>query len=140
MTCTDICVSYVLEKGKYVTLLIFKAIVGWCREFLNNRVQHVVFHNKASYVAPVTSGVPLGSVLSPILFLVFIKNMPECIKSKCRLFTDDNIVYRTITFVADSATLQKDLDSLQNWELAWDMSFNSSKCNTIDITRKTKVI
>ena len=108
----------------------------WIKSFLSNRTQRVVVDGEYSEPAPVTSGVPQGSVLGPILFLVFINDMPNCIKSQCRLFADDTIVYREISSTADTAILQEDLDALQNWEKRWGMSFNPSKCNTITITRK----
>ena len=83
-----------------------------------------------------TSGVPQGSVLGPILFLVFINDLPKCVGSSCRLFADDTIVYKEISSPADSAALQQDLEALRRWEERWGMSFNPSKCNTINITRK----
>ena len=133
----------VVPHSKLLYKLDYYGIRGlpleWIRSFLNDRVQRVAIDDKASDVALVTSGVPQGSVLGPILFLIFINDMPECINSKCRLFADDSIVYRTITSVADSIALQKDLDSLHEWEVTWGMSFNPSKCNTMNIARKTKV-
>ena len=133
----------VVPHSKLLYKLDYYGIRGlpleWIRSFLNDRVQRVAVDDKASDVAPVISGVPQGSVLGPILFLVFINDMPECINSKCRLFADNSIVYRTITSVADSIAIQKDLDSLHEWEVTWGMSFNSSKCNTMNIARKTKV-
>ena len=68
----------------------------WISSFLSNRTQQVVVGGEFSDVAPVTSGVPQGSVLGTILFLVFINDMPECVNSKCRLFADDSIIYRTV--------------------------------------------
>ena len=68
----------------------------WFDNFLSGRTQQVMVDGKLSDIAPVTSGVPQGSVLGPILFLVFINDMPECIKSNARLFADDTIVYRRI--------------------------------------------
>ena len=133
----------VVPHSKLLYKLDYYGIHGlplqWIRSFLNDRVQHVAVDNKASDVAPVTSGVQQGSVLGQIIFLVFINDMPECINSKCRLFEDDSIVYRTITSVADSTALQNDLDSLHEWEVTWGMSFNPSKCNTMNIARETKV-
>ena len=64
----------------------------WISSFLSNQMQQVVVDGEFSDIAPVTSGVPQGSVLGPILFLVFINNMPECVNSQCRLFADDSII------------------------------------------------
>jgi hypothetical protein len=110
----------------------------WIESFLADRTQRVVVDGQKSDPAPVTSGVPQGSVLGPILFLVYINDMPECITSNCRLFADDTIVYREVNCDADALLLQQDLDALQHWEKKWGMSFNPTKCNTINITRKKK--
>ena len=110
----------------------------WIASFLSERSQRVVVDNEFSDEAPVTSGVPQGSVLGPILFLVFINDMPKVVKSNCRLFADDSIVYREISTDRDRDILQADLDRLHQWELDWGMSFNPSKCNTMHITRKSQ--
>ena len=110
--------------------------LDWIGSFLSDRSQRVVVEGEQSDPAPVTSGVPQGSVLGPILFLVFINDLPKAINSSCRLFADDTIVYREISSPTDSAALQHNLEALQCWEKRWGMSFNPSKCNTINITRK----
>ena len=110
--------------------------LDWIGSFLSDRSQRVVVEGEQSDPAPVTSGVPQGSVLGPILFLVFINDLPKAINSSCRLFADDTIVYREISSPTDSAALQHDLEALQCWEKRWGMSFNPSKCNTINITWK----
>ena len=89
---------------------------------------------------PVCSGVPQGSVLGPILFLIYINDLPEAITSEVRLFADDTALYLTIEGEKDSATLQHDLDKLFVWERQWDMEFNPSKCQVIQVTGSRKPI
>ena len=74
-----------------------------------------------------TSGVPQGSVLGPLLFLLYINDLPENIQSQVRLFADDTAVYLTVTNMQDSQVLQSDLESLQHWERTWDIEFNPGK-------------
>ena len=111
------------------------ATLRWISSFLHERTQRVVVDDQTSDEAPVTSGVPQGSVLGPILFLVYINNMPEYIKFSCRLFADDSIIYRVIQGLQDCATLRDDLDRLHQWELDWGMSFNPSKCNIMNVSK-----
>ena len=73
-----------------------------------------------------TSGVPQGSVLGPILFLVYINDLPDELSSQVRLFADDTAVYLTIGGADDGKVLQNDLDRLSVWEDRWDMEFNHS--------------
>ena len=89
---------------------------------------------------PVCSGVPQGSVLGPTLFLIYINDLPKTITSKVRLFADDTALYLTIESEKGSATLQHDLDKLFVWERQWDMEFNPSKCQVIQVTGSRKPI
>lgn len=116
-------------------------ILNWTQSFLLGRSQTVVLDGGVSTEVPVTSGVPQGSVLGPLLFLVYINQLPESIsKSQVRLFADDTAVFLTINSKYDCVSLQKDLDTLQVWEKAWDMEFNPSKCQVLHITRNKTVI
>ena len=81
-----------------------------------------------------TSGVPQGSVLGPILFLVYINNLPDELSSQVRLFADDTAVYLTIGAAEDGKVLQTDLDRLSVWEDRWDREFNPSKCQMVRVT------
>ena len=107
----------------------------WIRSFLLGRTQAVVLEGERSPEAPVTSGVPQGSVLGPFLFLLYINDLPQNIQSQVRLFADDTAVHLTVTSSEDANTLQADLDTLQEWKSTWDMEFNPSKCQVLHITR-----
>ena len=108
------------------------------RGFLCHRTQTDVVDGDESSEVPVTSGVPQGSVLGLILFLVYINNPPYHVTSEERLFADDTALCLSLNKQTDSNTLQKNLDSLQVWEYLWDMEFNPSKCQVIQITRARK--
>ena len=105
------------------------------KAFLSDRTQTVILENEKSTEVPVTSGVPQGSVLGPILFLIYINDLPDQIKSQVRLFADDTAAYLAISNLKDAQILQDDLDLLQKWETNWDMEFNPSKCAVLHITR-----
>ena len=81
------------------------------------------------------------SVLGPLLFLIYINDLPNCVQnSVCRLFADDCIQYQRIRSFQDSDKLQADLDQLQKWESIWLMEFHTSKCQVISINNKVKPI
>ena len=79
--------------------------------------------------------VPQGSVLEPLLFLIFINDLPASVSSKTRLFADDCILYRNIYTKEDCKVLQEDLHRLEKWEKAWGIEFHPGKCNLMSITR-----
>ena len=110
------------------------------RSFLSGRSQRVVVEGATSEAVPVVSGVPQGSVLGPILFLLFINDLPNCVSSKVRLFADDCIVYKQIDKISDAKDLQKDLNHLAAWEKRWGMDFHPEKCSIIRINRKRTFI
>ncbi|XP_060596399.1 uncharacterized protein LOC132750432 [Ruditapes philippinarum] len=100
-------------------------ILNWTRSFLIGRSQTVVLEDEHSTEVPVNSGVPQGSVLGPLCFLIYINELPSSVsKSQIRLFADDTVVYITINSSSDSQSLQEDLDKMQIWEREWDMEFN----------------
>ena len=105
----------------------------WIRSWLSGRSQQVVLDGQASNPVPVLCGEPQGSVLGysyvlgPILFLIFINDLPDNIKSSVRLFADDCVLYRNIHSLQDCLILQEDLESLWLWEADWQMKFNVAK-------------
>ena len=134
--------SKAFDKVNHLKLLYKLSCFGvkgntldWIQSFLIGRTQTVVLDGESSEEVKVTSGVPQGSVLGPLLFLLYINDLPENIQSQVRLFADDTAVYLTVTNMQDSQVLQSDLESLQHWERTWDMEFNPGKCQVIHITR-----
>ena len=110
----------------------------WIKSFLSGRTQCVLVEGEKSSSIDVESGVPQGSVLGPSLFLFYINDMPDDIKSTVRLFADDTIVYLTVSSCDN--TLQEDLDKLAIWEVQWMMKFHSDKCQVLAITKKKTTI
>ena len=128
-------------SGPQVTTLSIRGKVNkWIGKILSGRSQQVVLSGERSPYITIESGVPQGSVLGPALFLYYINDMPEGIKSTVRLFADDTIAYLTIASDKDSSDLQEDLDRLARWETVWKMSFHPQKCNVLTHNRKTTPI
>ena len=107
----------------------------WISSFPNSRTQQVLVEGQSSEKVPVVSGVPQGSVLGPVLFLIFINDLPDNISSRTRLFADDCILYRQISSETDQRLLQEDLDRLATWEKTWGMEFHPQKCSVMRISR-----
>ena len=115
--------------------------LAWIRAFQGNLSQTVVLDGEESESVPVSSGVPQVSVpVGPILFLIYINDLPDELSSQVRLFADDTAVYLTIGDTEDGKVLQNDLDRLSVWEDRWDMEFNPSKCQVVRVTTSRKLI
>ena len=117
-------------------------LLDWISCFLIGRQQSVVIDGKSSLPTNVMSGVPQGTVLGPLFFLIYINDISKDLSpgTKIRLFADDSLLYRTINSARDCEILQRDLLTLQNWERLWKMEFHPGKCNLLQITNKMKPI
>ena len=113
---------------------------AWTKDFLSERNQQVVVDGEFSGQVPVTSGVSQGSVLGPVLFLLFIYDITEGITSDMRLFAGDTIIYRIIRSRTDGDDLQKGLSRLEKWSKVWQVEFHPAKCNILHITRSKRPI
>ena len=110
-------------------------VCAWIQSWLTQRTQSVVVDGVSSPPVRVLSGVPQGTVLGPLMFLLYINDIATGISSPLRLFADDCLLYRTIKSIEDSIILQKDLELLSQWATVWQMKCNISKCVVIRCTR-----
>ena len=109
-------------------------LLAWIRAWLHDRKQRVVLNGHASEWLPVSSGVPQGSVLGPLLFLVYINDIDKAVNpvgTSIFKFADDTKVLRVVNNDDDRASLQSDMDSLFAWSQEWQMLFNADKCKVI---------
>ena len=107
----------------------------WISKWPSERSQKVLLDGQSSDPVPVLSGIPQGSVLGLVLFLIFINDLPDNIRSSVRLFADDCVLYRNIKSAIDCLILQDDLNSLAQRETDWQMKFNVAKCHSMRVTR-----
>ena len=108
---------------------------NWLTTWLTKRTQQVMIDGQTSTPSKVKSGVPQGTVLGPIMFLLFINDIGQNITSKIQLFADDCILYRVIESQCDEQALQEDLDKILNWANIWQMKFNVNKCVVLRCSR-----
>ena len=122
-----------VAHNELLTKLWYFGITGnlwnWFRAYLSSRKQCVRLNNTISDPLPVVSGVPQGSILGPILFLIFVNDLPETLSSShMLLFADDTKCFKAIHNSLDSHILQQDLHHLTMWSQQWHLSFNPKKC------------
>ena len=110
-------------------------ISRWIKSFLLGRKQRVIVNGEKSEWKDVTSGIPQGSVLGPILFVLYINDMPDVtsIGTDTYLFADDTKAFRGIYKQSDCANLQTDMHELQEWSDKWFLRFHPEKCKAMII-------
>ena len=81
----------------------------------------------------VSSGIPQGSVLGPVRFVILINDLPDDIDSTVKIYVDDTKIYRQARTLSDNTTMQADLEALKNWSQKWQLRFNGQKCNVMHL-------
>jgi hypothetical protein len=107
-----------------------KNMLNIIRNFLGDRDMKVKVGDAVSLAKSVASGVPQGSVLGPLLFLLFINDLPDSIKNEIKIFADD---VKMVTDPGQSISIQADLQELCDWESVWLLMFNVEKCKVLHI-------
>ncbi len=112
-------------------------LLQWLSSYLSMRKQRVVYANESSQWSDISAGVPQGSILGPLLFLIYINDIVKDINSKIRLFADDTSLYIIVDDPQSSAViLNQDIRTLHTWSLNWLVKCNSAKTETMLFSRK----
>ena len=111
-------------------------LLKWFEKFLTGRRQRVCINHCVSTWSMVSSGVPQGSILGPLLFIIYINDIGSNLTSKTKLFADDCVLYRKVNTPKDPDILQRDLEKLAQWSNEWQLRFNISKCKVMCISNR----
>ena len=102
---------------------------SWVSSWLTTRKQRVVMNGKTSRWVSVKSAIPQGTVLGPLMFLLYINDIGKNVLYMVNLFADDCILYKAISSVEDCNELQNDLNTIYyQWSQKWQINFNINKC------------
>jgi hypothetical protein len=113
-------------------------LLNWIKQWLSGRKQRVVVKGKTSNWKDVRSGVPQGSILGPLLFIIFINDIDLGIKNRILKFADDTKIFGKVGTDKEIASLRDDLQRLFDWSESWQMQFNIEKCKIMHIGSKNK--
>ena len=112
-------------------------LLDWFRVFLTCRRQRVLVNGQKSDWIQVRSGVPQGSVLGPLLFILYIDSLHHSVtNSTLKIFADDVTLYRTVSNVSDCQLLQEDLARVSDWTATWQVRLNPAKCEALNLSNK----
>ena len=106
-------------------------LYNWIKDFLSDRQQRVMVGDSKSEWLPVTSGIPQGSVLGPVLFVIFINDMPDVVNANIKLFADDTKIFKAVQNLENIENLQEDINKMYKWSLDWQLPFNVNKCKVV---------
>ena len=131
----SVCHDKILEKLK-TQFNVDGLMLNFVKAYLRNREQKVVINGKFSNTLPVRSGVPQGSILGPLLFVLFINDIYKQVScnTNIALYADDTKIWRKILSENDCVQLNQDIDALHKWSLENGMTFHPSKCKVLSVS------
>jgi ribonuclease P/MRP protein subunit RPP40 len=131
-----------VSHKKLISKLRHKGITGklllWIENWLKDRRQRVVLKGEHSEWEDVLSGVPQGSVLGPLLFLIYIDDLEEGVEGFLTKFADDSKLGHIVESEEDCMGLQRDLDKIYQWGVKWQMELNLDKCVVMHLGHKNR--
>ena len=126
--------------GKMEAYGISGSLLEWIKDYLHGRTQTVLVNGEKSDTAPVISGIPQGTCLGPLLFVIYINDLLDDIDSDGFLFADDTKIFRKITSPNDSEILQSDINKLENWSKKWLLNFHPNKCHVLSMGKVENIL
>ena len=130
-------VSHPHLLNKLSSFNIGGAVWQWFQAYITNRRQYISINGCNSCLLPVESGVPQGSILGPLLFIIYMNDIPNSVSfSNIYLFADDTKCFKHIKVQNDKDLLQSDINCLSNWSLTSHLSFHPSKSCHLSFNQK----
>ncbi|XP_065679099.1 uncharacterized protein LOC101234374 [Hydra vulgaris] len=111
-------------------------LLNWIKSFLHQRFQRIVMGDYVSSWLEVFSGVPQGSVLGPILFIIFVNDISDIVNHPCKIYADDTKLTARLDHPLASQMLQTDIYNIADWCNTWKMKLNLDKCKIMHIGKK----
>ena len=105
-------------------------LLQWIQNVLTDKKQKVIVQGEESQWADVASGIPQGSVLGPVLFLIYINDLPDVVKKFVTIIADDTKEHAVIKSDVDTTEVQEDLYKMSDWSEIWEIKFNAKKCKS----------
>lgn len=127
-------VSHYKMLKKFTVILKNEALVNWINSFLTNRSQYVLFKSSHSSTSTVTSGISQGSILGPLLFLIFINDLPRNVPIKIHMYADDCVLYHTIKTAHNQIILNL-FALFQSWCDTWQTQINFRKTVSMSFSK-----
>jgi hypothetical protein len=125
-------ISHVKLLHKLYGYGICGKFLRWIESYLSNRTQITRVNDVSSVSNAVTSGVPQGTVLGPLLFAIFVNDLPEnVLTSSVRLYADDSKIFRAVSDVRDTYDFQLDLERVYSWSVMWQLPIAAQKCSVM---------